>query len=373
MHAVAELIALLRAQETTDEAVEALSELGAQVLEPLVEVMLDTSESNRVREIAAQCVGRIVPEGVRRLLSMLTSTQGNDADLAAWGLRFHHDHAVAEPELFSMLTSPLEHVRANAARALRYIHVDLKACDSRLLCAVRDKNPSVRSDALRTLTDLADVGLSRYGIKDASSVSMSARAVLDDPDVAVRQRAERLLDQLDGLPMASPSSSAEGALHVSENRHSPTWCHTYFTADVPTKGLFQIQWQFPAFTYNCTANSLQFAPLVLAFIAETRGNPACRDIPLGGGVYKYMDEKVLDLSRFFLDIRLLFQKLGEGDDSYLLKIEHASDAWLRFRLSWVYPIQWAVTPPYWTKPRRHTPFVKSCPSVLRNNVIRFGR
>ena len=200
MRTVAELIALLHAPETTDDAVEALSDLGAQALEPLVRVMLDPSESNRIREIAAQSVGRIVPEGVRRLLSILASTQGNDADLAAWALRFHHDHAVVEPELFSMLTSRLEHVRVNAARALRYIHADLKTFDPRLLCAVRDESPSVRSDALRVLIELADIGLSRYGLDDASIVSTSARAVLNDPDAAVRRLARRLLDQLDSLP-----------------------------------------------------------------------------------------------------------------------------------------------------------------------------
>lgn len=111
-----------------------------------------------------------------------------------------------------------------------------------------------------------------------------------------------------------------------------TRCDTFVMVDVPTTGLFRIQWQLPSFTYTCIARSLEFAPLVLAFVTETRGNPAYRDLSLGGGVYRYMPEKALDLSRFFVDMRVKLEKLGEEDDSYQLIVEHAGGAWLKLRL-----------------------------------------
>lgn len=198
MKAPTTLIALLRAPHTIDDALEGLSALGAGALEPLLEVVLDPSESHHVREVAAQAVGRIIPQGVERLLALLGSAQGDIADLAAWGLRFNHGRTSVESALFDMLASPYLSARTNAARAIRYIHVDLQRCDPRLVAAIHDEIPSVRADALRTLLELADVGLSRYGIDDPGAVIGAARSALDDPDEIVRELARHLLDRLEG-------------------------------------------------------------------------------------------------------------------------------------------------------------------------------
>ncbi len=196
MDSLAQLIASLQCQETADVAVDRLCDMGAAAIEPLLAAILNDNEENRVREICAQIVGHIVPDGVNRLLSLLRTAQNNNADLVAWGLRYHHGAAIAEPELFSLLNDASPTIRANAARALRYIHVDLRICDMRLVAALKDRHSAVRLDALRTLIELADVGLDHYGVSDLSPILAAARDGMLSDNVEERQLSKTLLDRM---------------------------------------------------------------------------------------------------------------------------------------------------------------------------------
>ena len=64
-----------------------------------------------------------------------------------------------------------------------------------------------------------------------------------------------------------------------------------------------------------------FAKRIIAFVAETRGNPAFRDEHTGGGVYRRMPEKSVDLSSSFPASRVVLIKDGECDSSYILRVE----------------------------------------------------
>ncbi len=101
------------------------------------------------------------------------------------------------------------------------------------------------------------------------------------------------------------------------------WCNVFVVPDVPVPGRFKVQWQFPTFMFTCTARDLGFAQVFLDFVVETRGNPGCRDAPMGGGVYRYMAEKSVDLSPYFDHVTLRLQKLGKSDDGYMMSLKHA--------------------------------------------------
>lgn len=167
------MISELRAQEDSDCAYDRLWSMGAVVVSPLLEVMLDAHEETGMRESCAQLIGSVQPEGINELFSLLRNTQGDSADLAAWGLRYNHFPESIEPRLFEMLRHRFPAVRANAARALRYIHVGLSTCDSQMLEALKDSHSDVRLDILRTLIVFAEVGFENFGIPDGSHIVAS--------------------------------------------------------------------------------------------------------------------------------------------------------------------------------------------------------
>lgn len=128
---VNELIADLRSQTRHDNAYDLLWEMDDNALEPLLATLRDAEEENQVRESCAQLIGHIVPAGVNQLLKLLRKTQSNQADLVAWGLRYNHAPELIEPTLLELLQDSSPTIRANSARALRYIHIDLQTFDPR--------------------------------------------------------------------------------------------------------------------------------------------------------------------------------------------------------------------------------------------------
>jgi hypothetical protein len=110
------------------------------------------------------------------------------------------------------------------------------------------------------------------------------------------------------------------------------WCDTYVTPHESEAGHYCVQWQFPAFTYTCTTRTLDFAQAILAFVGETQGNPEYRDTLLPDGSYRYIEEKVLDLSAYFIGVYVGIFKLGSADDDYMLRFRHHGGAWLKFDL-----------------------------------------
>lgn len=99
---------------------------------------------------------------------------------------------------------------------------------------------------------------------------------------------------------------------------------TFVTENDPGPGRHSVQWQFTGFMITCVALDLSFARELTAFVAETRANPAYRDIPLGKGLYRYMPEKSIDLSHHFLNLEFKVWKLGEWDHGYLVRISPGS-------------------------------------------------
>ncbi len=111
---------------------------------------------------------------------------------------------------------------------------------------------------------------------------------------------------------------------------STNWFHygIFCTPDDHHIGRYTIGLQFPYLTINCTSINLGFAQAILDFVAETRNNPMYRDTPLGNGVYRYMNEKSIDLSQYFQDVQFRFEKIGEFDSGYLLRFACADALWL---------------------------------------------
>ena len=196
MPTVEELIAALDDREAADDASDSLTDMGASVLEPLVSAMRDDSRTDQVREICAEVIGRAVPSGVERLLSLLPTSVENDADLTAWGLRWNHVAEFTEPILFEMLGSSAKQARANAARALKYIHVDLRHFDSVLVSAAQDPVVEVRRDILQLFIHLAEAELGERGIQPVDMRRLAQRA-LHDSDSRVQDLAEELIDALE--------------------------------------------------------------------------------------------------------------------------------------------------------------------------------
>jgi hypothetical protein len=102
------------------------------------------------------------------------------------------------------------------------------------------------------------------------------------------------------------------------------WCHIFVTEDKHEGGLLSVQFQLPAITMTLAARDLLFAKKTIAFVAETRGNPAFRDAHIGGGVYRHMPKKSIDLSSSFPGSRVLLIKNGEFDSSFILRVEPCS-------------------------------------------------
>ena len=99
------------------------------------------------------------------------------------------------------------------------------------------------------------------------------------------------------------------------------YCYIFVNEDEHEGGLLSVQFQLPAITMTLAARDLSFARKIIAFVGETRGNPAFRDAHIGGGVYRHMPEKSVDLSSSFPDARVLLRKNGEYDSGFILRIE----------------------------------------------------
>jgi hypothetical protein len=101
--------------------------------------------------------------------------------------------------------------------------------------------------------------------------------------------------------------------------NSKPWCDIFVTEDELEQSLYKISIQTTHFNLFLTATDLSFARRTLDFIAETKGNALYRDTPVGGGEYRYMPEKSVDLSSSFRNTTLKFQKLGSSDCAYLVR------------------------------------------------------
>lgn len=116
-------------------------------------------------------------------MKLLRETQGDQADLAAWGLRYNHAPELIEPQLFTLLQDSSPTIRANAARALRYIHIDLQTFDPRLLEALQDEYIEVRLDVLRILINLVEVGLEQYGVCNVTVLTAAVNTRMNSSSV----------------------------------------------------------------------------------------------------------------------------------------------------------------------------------------------
>lgn len=200
MRSAESILVALASEGFADDLVEELYQLGDRALNAAMACVLDQTADLRLRECCAEVAGRIVPGGAERLLDLLRTRRGDAADLAAWGLRWNHARDLAEGTLFSLLEDESATIRANAARALRYIHVNLSRCDPRLVNALQDRAPDVRLDALRAILELADVGLEKYGIADVTKLAAAVETTPHDADNAERDLRRALLDVLAKAP-----------------------------------------------------------------------------------------------------------------------------------------------------------------------------
>ena len=105
---------------------------------------------------------------------------------------------------------------------------------------------------------------------------------------------------------------------------SDSYCHIFVNQDEHEGRVLSVQFQKPAVTMTLAAQDILFAKKIIAFVAETRGNPAFRDAHIGGGVYSHMPEKSIDLSSSFPDSRVSLRKNGEYDSSFILRVEPCS-------------------------------------------------
>jgi hypothetical protein len=107
---------------------------------------------------------------------------------------------------------------------------------------------------------------------------------------------------------------------------------TFITEDEHGPGRHGVQWQFPGFVITCVALDFSFAQKLRDFVAETRANPAYRDIPLGAGKYQHMPEKCIELAPYFSDVEFTVSKLGEWDHGYLISISARPQFSISFEL-----------------------------------------
>ena len=151
-----ELIAGLESPGARDAAVEGLMALGKLALSPLEQAVLDSNRSSEARQLCAELLGQLVPDGVDWLLKTLSTSRNEAGDYAAWGLRFNYAPGRIEKVLFDLASSNTTRVRLNAARALQFIHVDLKGWDSVVLRLTRDPDERVRAAGMELLIELAE-------------------------------------------------------------------------------------------------------------------------------------------------------------------------------------------------------------------------
>jgi hypothetical protein len=184
---IAGLIARLRVDHLTDDAIDELVLLGEPCIEPLLKTLRSRTQPERVREMAAIALGRIEPGGVACLLEALDGDDDELADLAAWGLRWPPRSRLAEPILGAMLAHPEARRRLRGLRGLRYIGVDLTALDPAVIECARKDEPHIRVAAFAVIER---VGLDAPGVREVLDEGMA------DPDSAVRDAARKALGQL---------------------------------------------------------------------------------------------------------------------------------------------------------------------------------
>ena len=181
---IAVLIARLRVDHATDDAIDELVSVGEPCVEPLLATLRSRAEPGRVREVAAIALGRIEPGGVACLLEALDGDDDELADLAAWGLRWPPRCRLAEPVLGAMLAHPEAPRRLRGLRGLGYIGADLTALDPRILECARDDEPRIRVAAFAVIER---VGLEAPGVREVVEEGLA------DPDSAVREAAKNAL------------------------------------------------------------------------------------------------------------------------------------------------------------------------------------
>lgn len=189
-----ELIGDLGTAASVDAAVEQLLMRDEQALAVLVEAMNDASRPVAARELCAQLIGEIVPSGLETLLSGLEETEGEVADLCAWGLRFNRNPVLIEPTLFELLHDTRVRVRIAAAQALCNIGVELQAGGPELLAARRDEQVLVRRKVLDTLRKLAEADFEGHELGKIELAAIVREAMTD---AAVRTEAAELAAALD--------------------------------------------------------------------------------------------------------------------------------------------------------------------------------
>ena len=174
------LIAGLDSPEDRDAAVERLMALGKRALSPLEQAVLDSNRSPTARQLCAELLGQLVPDGVDWLLKTLSTSRDEAGDYAAWGLRFNYAPGRIERALFDLASSTTTRVRLNAVRALLFINVDLQSWDSVVLRLTRDPDERVRAAGMELLVELAeaDALLERLSLDEVTSaVELAAQDV----------------------------------------------------------------------------------------------------------------------------------------------------------------------------------------------------
>lgn len=180
MDTAEELIAGLDSPGDRDAAVERLMALGKLALSPLEQAVLDSNRSSAARQLCAELLGQLVPDGVDWLLKTLSTSRDEAGDYAAWGLRFNCAPGRIERALFDLASSTTTRVRLNAVRALLFINVDLQGWDSVVLRLTRDPDERVRAAGMELLVELAeaDALLERLSLDEVTSaVELAAQDV----------------------------------------------------------------------------------------------------------------------------------------------------------------------------------------------------
>jgi hypothetical protein len=129
---------------------DALEELGPDALPFLFAAVEDTAQPERVRELAAYTASRI-DGGARRLAMLLKDADDNLADIAAFAMRWPPAALVAEPVLLAMLADTEPRRRLRGLRGFKYIGIDLSTMHLEIKAALRDPDPAVREEAERVL------------------------------------------------------------------------------------------------------------------------------------------------------------------------------------------------------------------------------
>ena len=124
-------------------------------------------------------------------------------------------------------------------------------------------------------------------------------------------------------------TNARLLIEARDRMSESAYCDIF--VDDPCDGVFSVQIQLPALTITLTAHDLMFAKRILDFISETRSNPTFRDAHLGNGVYRHVPQKLIDLSSSFCGTTLQFEKDGEYDSRYFVRM-HSSSSRVTFSL-----------------------------------------